>query len=94
MLSFVSCEKTSDQVVETIDEVNIMLDVDNVSLETVNIRVRHDGAADLLWVYMLTPDLETPAQTLLEEKVADDIELTGEVVVYNGQNKSVFLSGL
>lgn len=94
MLSFVSCEKTSDQVVETIDEVNIMLDVDNVSLETVNIRVRHDGAADLLWVYMLTPDLETPAQTLLEQKVADDIELTGEVVVYNGQNKSVFLSGL
>lgn len=94
MLSFVSCEKTSDQVVETIDEVNIMLDVDNVSLETVNIRVRHDGAADMLWVYMLTPDLETPAQTLLEEKVADDIELTGEVVVYNGQNKSVFLSGL
>ena len=94
MLSFASCEKTSDQVVETIDEVNIMLDVDNVSLETVNIRVRHDGAADLLWVYMLTPDLETPAQTLLEEKVADDIELTGEVVVYNGQNKSVFLSGL
>lgn len=94
MLSFVSCEKTSDQVVETIDEVNIMLDVDNVSLETVNIRVRHDGAADLLWVYMLTPDLETPAQTLLEKKVADDIELTGEVVVYNGQNKSVFLSGL
>lgn len=94
LISFASCEKTSDQVVETTDDVNIMLDVDNVSLETVNIRVRHDGSADLLWVYMLTPDLETPAQSLLEAKVADDIELTGEVVVYNGQNKSVFLSGL
>ena len=54
------------------DQVTIMLDVDNVSLESVNIRVRHEGAADMLWVYMLTADLQTSAQQLLEEKIEAD----------------------
>lgn len=93
-LSFAGCEKTQGPAIEVADEVKIMLDVDDVSLESVNIRVRHDGAPDMLWVYLLTPDLETPAQSLLENKVADDIRLAGEIVVYNGQNKSIFQSGL
>ena len=59
-----------------------MLDVDKVSLESVNIRVRHEGTADMLWVYMHTDDLQTSAQQLLEEKIQSDIQLTGEVVVY------------
>jgi hypothetical protein len=94
MTSFIACEKTPEPIVETTDQVTIMLDVDNVSLESVNIRVRHEGAADMLWVYMLTSDLQTSAQQLLEEKIAADLQLTGEIVVYTGQNKSIYLSGL
>lgn len=94
MTSFAACEKTPEPIVETTDQVTIMLDVDKVSLESVNIRVRHEGAADMLWVYMLTSDLQTSAQQLLEEKIAADLLLTGEVVVYTGQNKSIYLSGL
>lgn len=94
VVSFAACEKTPEQIVETTDQVTIMLDVDKVSLESVNIRVRHEGAADMLWVYMYTADLQTSAQLLLEEKIQSDIQLTGEVVVYTGQNKSIHLSGL
>lgn len=94
VVSFAACEKTPEQIVETTDQVTIMLDVDKVSLESVNIRVRHEGAADMLWVYMYTADLQTSAQQLLEEKIQSDIQLTGEVVVYIGQNKSIQLSGL
>ena len=94
LVSFVACEKTSEEFIETTDDVTIMLDVDKVSLETVNIRVRHNGAADMLWVYLLTSDLETSAQQLLQEKIAADLQFTGEILVYTGQNKSVFLSGL
>lgn len=94
VVSFAACEKTPEQIVETTDQVTIMLDVDKVSLESVNIRVRHEGAADMLWVYMHTADLQTSAQQLLEEKIQSDIQLTGEVVVYMGQNKSIQLSGL
>lgn len=94
VVSFAACEKTPEQIVETTDQVTIMLDVDKVSLESVNIRVRHEGAADMLWVYMYTADLQTSAQQLLEEKIQSDIQLTGEVVVYMGQNKSIQLSGL
>ena len=71
MTSFAACEKTPEPIVETTDQVTIMLDVDKVSLESVNIRVRHEGAADMLWVYMLTSDLQTSAQQLLEEKIAE-----------------------
>ena len=94
VVSFAACEKTPEQIVETTDQVTIMLDVDKVSLESVNIRVRHEGAADMLWVYMCTADLQTSAQQLLEEKIQSAIQLTGEVVVYMGQNKSIQLSGL
>jgi hypothetical protein len=48
----------------------------------------------MLWIYLSTSDLETPAKQLLEAKIDEDIKLTGEVVVYTGQNKSVSLSNL
>lgn len=94
MASFVACEKAPEQIAEIPDEVSIMLDVDKLSLESASIRVRHDGAADMLWVYMVTSDMETSATDLLEDKIAADIQLTGELVVYIGQNKSVSLSNL
>jgi hypothetical protein len=94
MTTFIACEKTQESIVETNQQAVIMLDIDNVSLESVKIRVRHGGDPDMLWSYMYTDDLQTPAQQLLEEQIAKDHELTGEIVVYVGQNKSVPLSGL
>jgi hypothetical protein len=95
LVSFVSCDKAPEQTVENVDsEVSIMLDVDKVSLESVNVRVRHNGEADMLWVYMVTPDMDTPADVLIDEKLASDLELTDEIVAWTGQNKSVQLSGL
>ena len=78
----------------TNSDVTILLDVDKVTLEGANIRVRHTGAADLAWVYMITTDLETPASVLLGEKLAADLELTEEIVAYNGTNKSIAVTDL
>ena len=95
LFSYVSCDKAPEQTVEVTDsEVSIMLDVDKVTLESVNVRVRHNGAADMLWVYMLTPDLETSADILIQEKLDSDLQLTEEIVAWTGQNKSIQLSGL
>lgn len=95
LFSFVSCDKAQEQTVENINsDVNIMLDVDKVTLESVNVRVRHNGNADMLWVYMLTDDLETSADALIEEKLANDLELTDEIVAWTGQNKSIQLIDL
>ena len=94
MSAVISCAKTNEPVVETTDQVSIMLDVDKVTLQSASVRVRHSGPADMLWIYLSTSDLETPAKQLLEAKIDEDIKLTGEVVVYTGQNKSVSLSNL
>lgn len=91
---FTSCEKEADKPAGPISEVTISLDVDNLSLESASIRVRHDDSADMPWVYLLTSDLETDAETLLKQKIATDLELTGEIVAYTGRNKSITLSDL
>ncbi len=95
IISLSGCQQSepSEGNVTTTD-VAILLDVDKLSLESANIRVRHTGAPDLMWVYMLTTDLETPASTLLEEKLSADLELTGEIVAYKGTNKSISLTDL
>ena len=95
LFSFVSCDKAPEQSVENVaSDVNIMLDVDKVTLSSVNVRVRHNGDADMLWVYMLTPDLKTSADALIDEKLASDLELTAEIVAWTGQNKSIQLTDL
>lgn len=94
LVSFAACDKTAEQSVEVADEATIMLDVDKVSLQTASVRIRHNGTSDMLWVYMLTQDLESAARPLLEEKIAADLQLAGELVVYSGQNKSIHLTGL
>ena len=76
------------------DDVRITLDIDQVSLESASIRVRHDGPSDFLWVYMNTSDLESDAASLIETKVARDLQLTGEILANKGQNKSLLCSGL
>lgn len=95
MLFSASCETddpmTSDQAHK---QVTIALDVDKLNLESASIRVRHDGAADLLWVYLLTEDLESDPADLIADKLDRELELTGEIVVYTGQNKSIMVSDL
>lgn len=91
---FVSCEKVQETQNNVQTAVTVVLDVDEVSLESVSVRVRHDGDAGLLWVYLLTQDQSTHAEELLSEKLATDIELTGEIVAYTGRNKSVTLTDL
>ena len=94
LLPFVACDKVGDSVVSDEDQVNIMLDIDKLTLESVSVRVRHDGPADFNWVCMNTSDLETEASELIESKVARELELTGEIVVNRGQNKSLTVSAL
>ena len=63
MLTLPGCQQpdpVEGNVTET--DVNILLDVDKVTLESANIRVRHTGSADLAWIYMITSDLETPVR--------------------------------
>lgn len=91
---FTGCEKQTDDPVVQKDEVTIVLDVDKVSLESASIRVRHNGPADILWVYMNTSDLESDAAWLIENKIAKELELTGEIIANKGQNKSLTVSSL
>lgn len=95
MLSIYGCEQPNPAE-ENVNStgVEILLDIDKVTLGSANVRVRHTGPADMAWVYLITSDLETPATVLLEEKLASDRELTGEVVAYNGTNKSIAVDNL
>ncbi len=88
------CDKVQESQNDNQYETTIMLDVDKVTLESASIRVRHDGDADLLWVYLHTQDLETAADVLLSEKIAADLDLTGEIVAFTGRNKSIALADL
>ena len=92
--AFLGCEKQEDVHVSQKGEVAIVLDVDQVSLESASIRVRHNGPEDFLWVYMNTSDLESDASSLIASKIAKDLELTGEILASKGQNKSLTMSAL
>ena len=92
--AFLGCEKQDDVHVSQKGEVAIVLDVDQVSLESASIRVRHNGPEDFLWVYMNTSDLESDASSLIASKIAKDLELTGEILASKGQNKSLTMSAL
>lgn len=89
-----SCEKEEGKAADQDHQVTITLDVDKLSLESASIRVRHDGAADLLWVYLMTDDLTSDADELIDAKLARELELTGEIVVYTGRNKSLTVTDL
>lgn len=95
MVISASCE-TAEPVApeQEHQQVTITLDVDKLNLEAASIRVRHDGTAELLWVYLLTDDLDSDPAALIADKLARELELTGEIVVFTGQNKSIMVSDL
>ena len=63
----VSCGDEVAPVKQTVEQnVSIVLSVDKTSLETADIRVRHDGLNDISWVYLNTSDLDTDADELID----------------------------
>ena len=66
-----SCERVDNTPSTPVDNISIMLDVDELSLESASIRVRHDGDPNALWVYMNTLDMESDAAKLLTEKLLE-----------------------
>lgn len=94
MIISASCEKEEGRPADQPQQVTITLDVDKLTLESASIRVKHDGAADLPWVYLMTDDLTTDANALIDAKLAKELELTGEIVVYTGRNKSMTITDL
>ena len=89
IFSFIGCQKQTDEPTIQKDYATFMLDVDKLTLESANIRVRHNGPSDMVWVYMHTEDMESDAALLIREKVADQLELTEEILAERGQNKSL-----
>lgn len=88
------CEKETEQTTGPVSDVTISLDVDKVTLESASIRIRHESDADMVWAYLLTQDFESDAESLLLDKINQELELTGEIVAYTGRNKSIVLTDL
>lgn len=88
------CEKETEQTTGPVSDVTISLDVDKVTLESASIRIRHESDADMMWAYLLTQDFESDAESLLLDKIEQELELTGEIVAYTGRNKSIVLTDL
>ena len=93
-LTFIGCQKQTDEPALQKDYATIMLDVDQLTLESASIRIRHNGPADMLWVYMHTEDMDSDAAVLIKEKVAHELELTKEILAETGRNKSLTVMSL
>lgn len=90
-----SCKESVEPDKEVMEQaVSIVLNVDKVSLQTADLRIRHDGTDDMKWVYMHTEDLETDADELIDKAIAKELGFSNEVLAYTGTNKSIRISDL
>ena len=95
MLSFNACDTLPGDVNSSVvEDVKFILREDAIELNTAAIRVKHNASADVMWVYMQTEDLESDADVLIAERVENEYQFTEQIVAYQGNNKSVHLSGL
>lgn len=95
MLSFNACDTLPGDVNSSVvEDVKFILREDAIELNTAAIRVKHNASADVMWVYMQTEDLESDADILIAERVENEYQFTEQIVAYQGNNKSVHLSGL
>ena len=95
LLSLHSCETINPETDSVLNEnVKFVLREDVVELSSASIRVRHNGPAEIMWVYMQTSDLETDADQLIEDRVNSENEFTGQIVAHQGNNKSISIKGL
>ena len=90
-----SCNPADTPETEIVNgDVKFALSVDNLSLNNADIRVRHDGANAVKWVYVKTTDLESDADELVYDVVSKELDFAQTIVVMSGNNKSLRLSGL
>ena len=95
MLSITSCDTLSQNGDVVVDEdVRFILKEDAVDLTTASIRVKHTGSPDVMWVYLQTQDLDTPADELIEARVKNEYAFTNRIIAHSGSNKSLHLDGL
>ena len=95
MLSFNACDTIQNDVNSSVvEDVKFVLREDVIELNSSAIRVKHNATADVMWVYMQTEDLETDANVLIAERVENEYQFTEQIVAYQGNNKSLHLSGL
>lgn len=95
LLSLHSCETVEPDTDSVIaEDVKFVLREDVVDLSAASIRVRHNGPADIMWVYMQTSDLETDADKLIEDRVNNEYEFTEQIVARKGNNISLSIKGL
>ena len=95
MLSITSCDTLSQNGdVVVAEDVRFILKEDAIDLTTANIRVRHTGSSDVMWVFMQTQDLDTPADELIEERVKNEYAYTNSIIARTGSNISLPFSGL
>ena len=92
----VACNEVESgvDIIPEAEYVDFSLDIDNLSLETVDIRVRHDGDDDLKWVYLNTTDLDSDPDELIDAHILKEYEFTDKVFAYTGNNRSLRISGL
>ena len=79
---------------EVVDNTLVNLRLDDVFQEKVYVRLTHNGDRGDYWYYMITTDLNTDADLLLNERIADDLEDDGELVGNVGVNKNITFDGL
>ena len=104
MLSIPSCDSLSlnggrnfgqkGEDNEIAEQFRFILKEDVVELTTASIRIRHTGPSDVMWVYMQTQDLDTPADKLISERVKNEYAFTNRIVARVGSNISLPLDGL
>ena len=95
MLSITSCDTLSQNGdVVVAEDVRFILKEDAIDLTTANIRVRHTGSSDVMWVFMQTQDLDTPADELIEARVKNEYAYTNSIIARTGSNISLPFSGL
>ena len=76
------------------DEVQVTLKLDQTFQEKAYVRLNHDGGQNDYWFYFVTEDMQTEAESLLEDQLALALESAGEIVGNVGTNRNITLYGL
>lgn len=88
MVGVPSCSKLADNA-EVLGDVRFILKEDVVNLESASIRIKHNGSADVMWVYMQTSDFVSDADVLIAERVSTEYQSTECIFARKGNNISL-----
>lgn len=87
------CSQKEDPV-EIEDNVQVSLRVDEVFQEKAYVRLNHNGSQDDYWYYMVTKDMVTDAEEMLNGEIARVLDAAGEIVGNVGTNKNITIDNL